>query len=166
MQPLDKISDIMFRSFFLTADKITKYIYRISNGAIGHQQASFRILLLSTIGRKSGLVRTHSLLYVRVDEGLVVVASNGGNDQHPQWYLNLLKNPHVQIQVGRKRFDVFAQVEESTKREVLWKKLQREWPYYNRYQEGTSRIFPIILFSMRKLISTADGGDLENVIVW
>ena len=146
----NKLSNFLFRSFFLTADKITQLIYVISNGAAGHKQAGFRILMLSSIGRKSGLVRTHSLLYVRVDDGWVVIASNGGLDQHPQWYLNLLKNPNVQIQVGRKKFDVCAHVVDSKRREVLWKKLQSEWPYYNRYQEGTSRIFPIILLSRRK----------------
>ena len=139
----------MFRSFFLTADKITQYIYQVSNGAIGHQQAGLRVLLLSSIGRKSGFVRTHSLLYVRVDEGWVVIASNGGHNQHPNWYLNLVENPNAQIQVGRRKFDVCAHVVDNTKREILWRKLQNEWPYYNRYQEGTSRIFPIILLSKK-----------------
>ena len=135
MQPLDKLSNKLFRSFFLAADKITKFIYRISKGTIGHQQASFLILLLSSIGRKSGLVRTHSFLFVRGDEGWVVVASNDGHNQHPQCGLNLRTNPYMQIQVGRKKFDVCAQVVESTNRKVLWKKFQREWSYYNSYQE-------------------------------
>jgi hypothetical protein len=56
----------LFRLFFVTADKATQFVYSLSKGALGHHQASYNILLLTTIGRKSGKERKHALLYLKV----------------------------------------------------------------------------------------------------
>ncbi|MFC2028413.1 nitroreductase/quinone reductase family protein [Chloroflexota bacterium] len=146
MQTINRVSKRLFRSFFITADKITQIVYRISNGVIGLHQLGVRILLLHTIGRKSGLTRSHALLYVPVDKGWVVVASNGGGDRHPQWYLNLVANPQVMIQVGRDKHKVLSEVVNNEIRKDYWQELRNSWPLYRKYQEGTHRKFPIILF--------------------
>ena len=144
MQFIDQLSRVIFRSFYLTADKITALVYKVSNGTVGHKQAQFRILMLSSIGRKTSMVRTHALLYTPVNEDWIVIASNGGDKNHPAWYLNLIANPEAQIQVGKKRYKVIAQVSHGKEREILWQKLLIIWPLYASYQEKTDRQFPII----------------------
>ena len=77
--------------------------YRESDGATGYMWNGVTTLLLTTIGRKSGLQRTTPLIFARDGDNYLVVASMGGAPQHPQWYRNLVANPHVQLQVQADR---------------------------------------------------------------
>ena len=145
MQFMQKLFDYIFRLFFLSADLATQYVYRLSRGSLGHRQAGYNILLLNTIGRKSGKTRTHALLYLKVRENWVVVASNGGDPKHPDWYFNLLNQPNVTIQVGKFATDVEASVATTEQRNEIWPLMVNIWPGYAHYQSGILREIPIII---------------------
>lgn len=134
-----------FRFFFTTADLVTQWVYRISKGALGHKQAGYNILLLTTTGRKSGKARTHSLLYLKVKEYWVVVASNGGDPKHPDWYFNLLSQPKATIQVGKLIYEVEACAVSDGERSTIWRLMLDVWPAYANYQAGIQREIPILL---------------------
>jgi len=142
----------LFRLFFTTTDLVTQWVYRFSKGALGHKQAGYNILLLTTIGRKSGKARTHALLYLKVEENWVVVASNGGNPKHPDWYFNLLNQPKATIQVGKFIFDVEACTVSGVEHSILWQLLLDIWPAYANYQAGIQREIPILLLKPVKPI--------------
>lgn len=145
MHFLQDLFDYIFRLFFISADLATQYVYRLSHGSLGHRQAGYNILLLNTIGRKSGKTRTHALLYLKVRENWVVVASNGGNPKHPDWYFNLLDQPNVTIQVGKFTTYVEASVATTEQRNEIWPLMVDIWPGYAHYQSGIHREIPIIL---------------------
>ena len=129
----------------LVADRFTQFLYRATGGLLGEKQLSYSVLLLHTIGRKTGKKRTHALLYFRDGENLVICASNNGSTQSPAWYLNLQANPRVHIQHGRIRREVTAETVGPEERERLWPKLLTVRPQFADYQQYTSREFPIIM---------------------
>jgi deazaflavin-dependent oxidoreductase (nitroreductase family) len=129
----------------LAADKFTQFLYWATDGRLGERQLSYSMLLLHTIGRKSGKRRTHALLYFRDGDNLVVCASNNGSPQPPAWYLNLQANPHVRIQHGRIQRGVIAETAGPEERERLWQMLLKVRPQFADYQKATSRVFPIVL---------------------
>lgn len=129
----------------LAADKITQVVYRISGGRLGEKQLHYSMLLLHSIGRKSGQVRTHTLLYIRDGDNLVVCASNNGSPQLPAWYLNLQAHPRVWVQHGRTRREIIAETAGPEERERLWPMFLKVRPQYTDYQKYTSRVFPIVI---------------------
>lgn len=101
-------------------------------------------LLLTTTGRKSGELRTTPLIYKKVGEAYVIVASLGGNPEHPFWYLNLLSNPDCTIQVGRTVLKARARTVPDDERTRLWTEAARQYPDYDEYQSRTSRKIPVV----------------------
>src|SRR6266699_1653257 len=83
-------------------------IYRLTGGKVGGRLGRLPVLLLTTIGRKSGRPRTQPLAYTRAGDGYAVIASKGGAAQHPLWYLNLRANPFAEVTVGRETRKVRA----------------------------------------------------------
>ena len=128
-------------------------IYRESGGAEGHfWDASVSgvpgllpCLLLTTIGRRSGEKRTSPLLYGTAGAAYVVIASKGGADTHPKWYLNLRANPAVEVQVGREQFPARARVATDKEREQLWEQMVQVFPPYREYQQKTKREIPVVV---------------------
>lgn len=120
-------------------------IYRLTGGRFVGRVGRAPILLLTTIGRRSGEPRTAPLLYLRDGERLAIVASFGGHPKHPVWYLNLTANPEVNVQVGRDRFDAAARTATPEERERLWPLFVEMYPGYAGYQEKTTREIPIVL---------------------
>lgn len=102
-------------------------------------------LLLTTVGRKSGDRRPTPLLYQPTGTGFVVVASRGGSDHHPAWYLNLVANSACELQVGRFRYTATARVLGSDERADYWDWMVRFWPDYENYQARTSREIPVLI---------------------
>jgi len=122
-------------------------IYLGSAGRIGSRLAWIPMLLLSTQGRRSGLVRTMPLAYLpdpEDDQGYVVVASNGGADRPPAWWLNLQARDVATVQVGRESFLVRAQRAPEDRCGPLWEMLRRRIPPYRIY-ERIEREIPIVL---------------------
>lgn len=134
-------------AFMRLADLGTQLAYRISGGGVGGQQLAYSILLLHTIGRKSGKVRTHALLYIRDEHDFVVCASNFGADTNPAWYANLRANPRAEIQVGRARYTVVARPANLEDRARLWPKFLAVRSQYADYQAGTTRRIPLVILT-------------------
>ncbi len=102
-------------------------------------------LLLMTRGRKTNEKRSTPLLYQPTGSGFIVVASRGGAEHHPAWYLNLLANPDCELQVGRFSYQAVARVLSADERERYWEWMVRFWPDYERYQARTQRQIPVVI---------------------
>ena len=123
-------------------------VYRLTGGKVGSQLGKLPILLLTTIGRKSGQPRTQPLAYTRAGDGYAVIASKGGAPQHPLWYLNLRANPLAEVTVGRETWKVRARDAEGEERERLWRVLADLYPGYDRYAQKTSRRIPVVVLEL------------------
>ena len=102
-------------------------------------------LLLTTIGRKSGAPRPTPLLYQPTGKGFILVASRGGSDHHPAWFLNLQANPNCEIQVGRFSYTANARILAAEERAAYWEWMVRFWPDYANYQARTEREIPVVM---------------------
>jgi deazaflavin-dependent oxidoreductase (nitroreductase family) len=120
-------------------------IYRLTGGKVGGRIGKLPILLLTTMGRKSGQPRTQPLAYTRVGEGLAVIASKGGAPKDPLWYLNLRANPFAEVTVGRETHRVRARDAQGEERERLWRALADLYPGYDTYARKTSRRIPVVV---------------------
>ncbi len=126
---------------------VAKHIrgYVESGGRKGHRWNGVTTLLLTTRGRSSGKLRRTALIYGRDADRYLVVASKGGAQHHPSWYLNLVANPDVQVQVAADTFAARATTATSKERAKLWKAMASIWPEYDQYQTKTSREIPVVI---------------------
>ena len=103
-------------------------------------------LLLTTVGRRSGELRTVPLFYFRDGANYLLIGSKGGAPAHPDWYPNLIESPRAWIRVNRKRIPVTARVAEGEERSRLWEIAAEDWPAYNEYQERAQpREIPVVV---------------------
>ncbi|MDQ6817118.1 MAG: nitroreductase family deazaflavin-dependent oxidoreductase [Actinomycetota bacterium] len=125
-------------------------VYRETGGERGYRwRGGTTILLLTTRGRVSGIERTTPLIH-RTDDGRwVVVASQGGAPDHPNWYKNLRADPEATIEVKEERIPVRASVAEGEDRARLWGLMTEAWPPYNQYQQKTAREIPVVVLEQR-----------------
>ncbi|HUY74187.1 MAG TPA: nitroreductase family deazaflavin-dependent oxidoreductase [Candidatus Dormibacteraeota bacterium] len=119
--------------------------YLETNGEEGHIWNGLPTLLLTTTGRRSGQLHTTPLIYGQDAGRYLVVASRGGAPQHPQWYLNLVAQPEVQVQVGADRFRARARPATPEEKPALWKQMAGIFPNYDEYQTRTSREIPVVI---------------------
>lgn len=125
------------------ADHIARYVQ--SNGEDGHIWQGVPTLLLTTVGKVSGANRRTALIYGRIGNDYVIVASKGGHPTHPLWYNNLVSQPTVRLQVGAEVFDATATtMAEGIDRETAWAEMVRIWPGFADYQEKTDRRIPLV----------------------
>ena len=120
-------------------------VYRGTRGLIGGNLIGMHMLLLSVQGRKTGVRRTLPLAYVEHKGDLVVVASNGGADKPPAWWLNLQSRPTAEVQVGPDAFEVSWTEVPQKERNEYWRALQKAVPAYRHYRVRTDRNIPIVL---------------------
>jgi deazaflavin-dependent oxidoreductase (nitroreductase family) len=120
-------------------------LYRETGGQIGHEWNGVHTLLLTTTGRKSGLPREQPMIYGVDGDRYIVIASQGGAPSHPAWYLNLIEQPEVDVQVGRDRFAARARAAEHDERERLWKLMAEVWPNFDVYKTRTERHIPVVI---------------------
>ena len=132
--------------------RLNTRIYKMSGGRFGSKWrvgAGFKkpvpVILLTTIGRKSGKARTVPLLYLRDGSDVVVVASQGGMASNPAWYLNLSANPDVTIQEGSATAVMRAREATDTERARLWPQLVEIYADFDTYQGWTDRKIPVII---------------------
>jgi deazaflavin-dependent oxidoreductase (nitroreductase family) len=104
-----------------------------------------QLLLLTTVGRRSGEKRTSPLFYGTAGDAYVIIGSKGGADTHPGWYLNLRANPTAEVQVGREHFTVRARVATGKEREQLFEQMAQMAPPYRDYQQKTQRELPVVV---------------------
>ncbi len=124
------------------------FVYRLSGGRIGGRMVGSPVLLLTTIGRKSGKQRTLPLLYLADGATIVLVASNGGAAKHPLWWSNLQANPQAKIQIGPRIQTMTATLAEGEERNRLWPRLVAMYPGYADYQKRTPREIPVVLLHL------------------
>ena len=120
--------------------------YRATDGEYGHDwRKGAPTLLLTTMGRRSGESRTTPLVYGRDGEDYLVVASKGGADRSPGWYVNLQADPEVQVQVLADRFRARARTATQEERPRMWREMTSHWPDYDDYQKKTDREIPVVV---------------------
>ena len=105
------------------------------------------IILLTSIGAKTGKLRKTPLMRIEHDGEYAVVASRGGAPTHPVWYWNLVKNPHVELQDGDVKRDYRAREVSGDERAVWWERAVEAWPAYADYQTKTDRIIPVFVLT-------------------
>jgi deazaflavin-dependent oxidoreductase (nitroreductase family) len=103
------------------------------------------ILLLTVKGRKSGTDYTTPLIFGEDGGNHVLVASQGGTPEHPDWYLNLVEQPEVGVQVKADKFRARARSAEGEERDRLWRQMNEIWPHYDEYQAKTDRVIPVVV---------------------
>ena len=132
--------------------RVNTWAYRVSGGRLGGSwrvgsalRAPVPVCLLTTTGRKSGEPRTFPLLHLPDGDRVLLVASQGGLPKHPQWYLNVLADPAVTVQVGRRSRAMTAREATSAERAELWPRLVERYADFADYQANTSRVIPVII---------------------
>ena len=132
------------------------WLYRRTGGRIGGTWrigAGFRhpvpICLLEHRGRKTGRLRTTPLVFLEDGDRVVVVASQAGRPEHPMWFLNLLADPDVTVQVCNRRRAMRARVAEGEERAELWRRLVDLYADYDSYQSWTDRVIPVVVLDPR-----------------
>jgi deazaflavin-dependent oxidoreductase (nitroreductase family) len=105
------------------------------------------VLMLTTVGRKTGALHTTPLLYVEDGEDLVIVGSNWGQRHHPAWSFNLLTHPKARVQVGRETREVDARLASPAERTRLWPRLVSIWPPYETYAQRSGRDLRMFVLS-------------------
>ena len=120
-------------------------LYRLTGGKVGSKLGNNAILLLYTVGRKSGRQQITPLVYFHDGNTYVITASNGGAERHPAWYYNLKARPQAQIQVMDKQLQVTAEEAPAPVRERLWQQLIAGHPQFAGYQAKTARVIPLFV---------------------
>lgn len=120
-------------------------IYRETDGREGYLWNGAPILLLTTIGSRTGLPRTSALIYGQDGDDYLVVASKGGSPEHPLWYRNLLADPSVVVQVRDRQFEARAHSASEEERPRLWDIVRKVWPNYDVYETRTTRRIPVVV---------------------
>jgi len=126
---------------------IHRWVYLKSGGRIGQRLIGKRMLLLETVGRKSGEPRTTPLLYVEDGDCFVVVASNMGDARFPAWWLNLQARPEAAARVGARRVPVSWRRADASEEERLWPKLEAAYSYYPDYRARAGREIPVVILA-------------------
>ena len=134
--------------------------YLASGGAKGHildiREAGGRELtthcLIKVMGRKSGKAYIRPLIYGNVGGELVVVASKGGADDHPEWYLNILESKTIGVQVATQAFEATWREPEGDERHDVWAYMTHLYPPYLAYQRSTSRHIPVVMLQIGRAI--------------
>ena len=127
--------------------RVHSLVLRISHGKFMNSLAGLDMLLLTTKGRRTGRYRHTTLLYIEDGGFHYCVASFGGNDRHPEWYLNLVSEPTAWLLINKKYIKVTASVLLEKQRDDLWIKLIRYYPGFSRYQDRTRRTIPVVQFA-------------------
>ena len=120
-------------------------LYESSGGTQGLTLQDRPVVILTSRGAKSGKIRKTPLMRVEHDGLYAVVASQGGAPKHPVWYLNLLADPHVELQDGPARQDMTARVVTGAEKALWWERAVATWPAYADYQTKTDREIPVLV---------------------
>jgi deazaflavin-dependent oxidoreductase (nitroreductase family) len=119
--------------------------FRANAGRVGGPFEGKTLLLLHTIGARTGLERVNPAAYVRDGDRLVIIASKGGAPTNPGWYYNLLAHPLVTVEVGTEQFQVRAAVALEPERSRLYDLMVTMMPAFAEYQRRTTRVIPVVI---------------------
>ena len=124
--------------------------FRANGGKVGGRFADRTLLLLHTIGAKSQQVRLNPVAYTWDGDRYVVIASKGGAPTNPDWYYNVVANPHVTVEVGTEQFEAQATIPAEPERTRLYNQMAEIMPGFAEYQRKTTRAIPVIVLSRIK----------------
>jgi deazaflavin-dependent oxidoreductase (nitroreductase family) len=133
-----------------TMNRVHRAILAVSGGRIGWNAGGMTALQLHTIGRTTGERRSVMLTCpIEVDGNPVVVASRGGDDHHPAWFLNLQAHPEVEVTMRGETRPMLATVVPDDERAALWKQVTAAQKRYAGYQKRTERAIPLVILTPR-----------------
>ena len=137
------------KTLIVAFSKFHEFILLSSKGKLMKSLAGYDMLLLETTGRVSGSKRRTPLLYLKEEKtSFLCVASFGGSHSHPDWFLNIRNKSKAQILIESSWTTVNANVLEGQDREKAWNKLTEYYPSFNKYQNKTERIIPVVQFHL------------------
>jgi deazaflavin-dependent oxidoreductase (nitroreductase family) len=119
-------------------------LWRLTRGRFVDGIGAAPFILLTTRGRKTGRLRTTPVLYLEDGGDFIVIASVGGNDMHPAWYLNLKEHPEAEVMIGREWRRVIAQETGIDEKKKIWPRLVKLYPQFDAYQQRTNREIPLM----------------------
>ncbi|GAC1349838.1 MAG: nitroreductase family deazaflavin-dependent oxidoreductase [Ktedonobacteraceae bacterium] len=119
-------------------------LYRLTGGKVGGGE---HLLILTTVGRKSGLERDTPLFFFRDGDRFIIIASAGGAPKHPIWWLNLQGNPQAKVQVGPRVIPVTARRADGEERTRLWSIIAENYKNFVGYQKHTTREIPVVILT-------------------
>ena len=121
--------------------------FRANGGNVGGPFAGRSLLLLHTVGAKSGQPRINPVACIRDGERLVIIASKGGAPTNPDWYYNILANPLVSVETGTESFQVRASIAVEPERTRLYNRMVERMPGFAEYQRKTTRVIPVVILT-------------------
>jgi F420H(2)-dependent quinone reductase len=121
------------------------FLYRRSGGKTMGIVRGMPVLLLTSIGRKTGKQRVTPVMYIQYGDNYVITASNAGFDANPGWFLNLQANPQTTIEVGGKTISVMARKASPEEKGRLWAELVKQAPFFEDYQKKATRDIPMVI---------------------
>lgn len=145
--PRGRVMSQRARTLFRIFTATHVWLYRMSGGRLGGNIPTGPVLLLTTIGRKTGKRRTTPLIYLADGERMAIVGSAGGLATDPTWVLNLRAYPEVLVEVGRRTLRMRAETAEGAERERLWPLLTEMYHGFEEMQQATTRRIPVIVLS-------------------
>jgi deazaflavin-dependent oxidoreductase (nitroreductase family) len=119
--------------------------FRANGGQVSGQFAGAPLLLLHTVGAKTGQPRVNPMMYQKVDGGYAVFASKGGGPTNPDWYFNLLAHPQVQAEIGTGKVELVARVAVGEEWERIWSAQKTAYPGFADYERKTTRQIPVVV---------------------
>ena len=129
--------------------RLHAWLWKLTGGKLGDAFGTAPFMMLTTRGRKTGRERTTPVLYLRDGADLIVVASFGGNDMHPAWYLNLERCPEAEVIVNGERRRLLASQLSPEEKQLIWPRLVKMYPNFAVYQQRTRREIPLLQLSDR-----------------
>lgn len=129
--------------------KLNVPVYRATRGRLFGRIGRAPVLLLTTVGRRSGQARTAPVLYLADGERLIVIGSNAGNPHTPAWALNLEANPEAEVEVGAERRRVRARLARGEEREELWRRMNEQYAGFDDYRARAAREINLFVLEPR-----------------
>jgi deazaflavin-dependent oxidoreductase (nitroreductase family) len=126
------------------------WLYKATGGKRGASLGGMPVLLLTARGRKSGAARTVPVVAFADGGQTYVIASMGGQPQHPAWFFNLEANPDVDVQFGTERWRAHAEILPPEQRAEIWPRITARYPNFAEYQTKTSRVIPVVRLPRRE----------------
>lgn len=146
-------SDAVRDSRVKLLSSLHRAVYESTGGRVGRRLVGNDMLLLTTRGRRTGEAHTVPLLFLRLGDNLILIASYGGRDHHPEWYLNLVADPSVTAQVGGRAMEFHARTASPSERIEWWPRVVEAYRDYASYQSKTEREIPIVILEPRDATS-------------
>jgi deazaflavin-dependent oxidoreductase (nitroreductase family) len=133
----------------MDGNKVIIEEFRANKGKVGGHFQNATLLLLHTVGSKSGKKRINPMMTIQEGDQYIVVASKGGAPTNPDWYYNLVANPEVSLEFGTEIFDAVAKETTDPERSELYAKMSEKYPFFDEYARNTDRVIPLILLTRK-----------------